>query len=68
MDCVARRRFGMGELGSCGVVGHGGGVLDSPFAKIDAVELRGSNIVNVDEFEGLNDIRLAGSGLPFSYM
>ena len=36
----------MGELGSCGVVGHGGAGLDSPFAKIDAVELRGSNIVN----------------------
>jgi hypothetical protein len=44
-DGEARRRLGIGELGSCGVVGHGG--VDSPtLAKMELVELSGSNIAD----------------------
>lgn len=45
-DGEARRRLGIGELGSCGVVGHGG-VDSSPLAKMELVELSGSNMAEL---------------------
>lgn len=42
-DGDARRKLGIGEFGSWGVVGHGG-VSVFPFEKMEVVELRGSNM------------------------
>jgi len=46
-DGEGRRRLGIGELGSCGVVGHGGVGSLSPLAKIELVELSGSNMADL---------------------
>ena len=52
----ARRRLGIGELGSWGVVGHGGVESLSALAKTELVELSGSNMADLDvnsELSGL---------------
>lgn len=46
-DGEARRRLGIGELGSCGVVGHGGVDSLSPLAKMELVEPSGSNMADL---------------------
>ena len=47
-DGEGRRRLGIGELGSCGVVGHGGADSLSPLAKMALVELSGSNMAGLE--------------------